>query len=71
LEWQGEGVNEVGYSTKLGEIVIKINPQFYRPAEVDTLLGDCTKAHRELGWEPRITFEDMVKEMITYDLATV
>jgi GDPmannose 4,6-dehydratase len=71
LEWRGEGVNEIGYSHKLGKTVIAINPQFYRPAEVDTLLGDCTKAYRELGWEPRIGFEDLVKEMITYDLATV
>jgi GDPmannose 4,6-dehydratase len=71
LEWRGEGVNETGYSTKLDKTVIVINPEFYRPAEVDTLLGDCTKAYWELGWEPRITFEDMVKEMITYDLATV
>lgn len=71
LEWQGEGVDEIGYSKTLDRVIIKINPQFYRPAEVDTLLGDCTKAYRELGWEPRILFEDMVKEMINYDLATV
>lgn len=71
LEWQGEGVDESGYSKKLGKTIIKINPQFYRPAEVDTLLGDCTKAYWQLGWEPRISFEDMVKEMLAYDLATV
>ncbi len=71
LEWQGEGVDETGYSKTLDRVIIKINPQFYRPAEVDTLLGDCTKAYRELSWEPRILFEDMVKEMINYDLATV
>jgi GDPmannose 4,6-dehydratase len=71
LEWRGEGVDEIGFSKTLRKTIISINPQFYRPAEVDTLLGDCTKAYGELGWEPRISFEDMVKEMITYDLATV
>lgn len=71
LEWRGEGVDEIGFSKTLDKTIISINPQFYRPAEVDTLLGDCTKAYRELNWEPRIPFEDMVKEMITYDLATV
>jgi GDPmannose 4,6-dehydratase len=71
LEWRGEGVDEIGFSRTLDKTIISINPQFYRPAEVDTLLGDCTKAYRELNWEPRISFEDMVKEMITYDLATV
>jgi GDPmannose 4,6-dehydratase len=71
LEWRGEGVDEIGYSKTLDRCIIKINPQFYRPAEVDTLLGDCTKAYRDLSWEPRILFEDMVKEMINYDLATV
>jgi GDPmannose 4,6-dehydratase len=71
LEWRGEGVDEIGYSKTLDRVIIKINPQFYRPAEVDTLLGDCTKAYRDLSWEPRILFEDMVKEMINYDLATV
>jgi len=71
LEWRGEGVNEIGFSKTLDKTVISINPEFYRPAEVDTLLGDCTKAYWQLGWEPKIAFEDMVKEMITYDLATV
>lgn len=71
LEWSGSGVQEVGYSKTLGRTIIQINPQYYRPAEVDTLLGDCSKAAKELGWEPQIPFDSMIREMINYDLATV
>lgn len=71
LEWKGEGIDETGYSTKLGKTVIKINPTYYRPAEVDTLLGDAYKAYWELKWKPTISFEKLIKEMIDYDLLTV
>lgn len=71
LVWQGEGLKEIGYSTRLGRPVIKIDPQYYRPAEVDTLLGDSTKAHQELGWNPCITFEQLIEEMICYDMDTI
>jgi len=61
----------VGFSKKLNKNVIVIDPEFYRPAEVDTLLGDASKARAELGWSPKINFESLVEEMIKYDLETV
>jgi GDPmannose 4,6-dehydratase len=64
--WSGEGLTEVCMAAS-GEVIIKINPQFYRPAEVDMLVADSTKAHRELGWHPKITFKELVKRMITHD----
>jgi len=66
LKWEGEGVNEVGHLD--GKIAIRIDPKYYRPTEVETLLGDATKAKEELNWSPKITFENLVKEMITSDL---
>jgi GDPmannose 4,6-dehydratase len=50
--------------------VIQINPEYYRPAEVDTLLGDASKAKQRLGWEPTTSLENLVEEMVAYDLAT-
>ena len=54
LKWEGKGENEVGYRVDNGEAVIKVDPRYYRPTEVDLLLGDSTKARQELGWEPKI-----------------
>ena len=68
LEWDGEGVDEVGYCRKLDQVVIRINPDFYRPAEVDSLLGDPTFAKRQLGWELKHNFEQLVTEMVAHDL---
>lgn len=68
LEWQGEKEGEVGFSRTLGRAIIQINPQFYRPAEVETLLGDPKKSATELQWIPRFSFEEMVQEMIDHDL---
>jgi len=65
IEWEGEGINEVGKCN--GKIVLKINPQFYRPVEVDALLGDYSKAKRDLGWEPKTTFKELVKMMVESD----
>jgi GDPmannose 4,6-dehydratase len=66
IHWEGQGVDEVG---KVGvEIVVKINPEFYRPAEVDVLIADATKAREVLGWTPKISFEELVKRMITNDI---
>ena len=67
IEWEGEGVHEIGRRKDNGKIVIKIDSSFYRPAEVENLLGDATKAHRKLGWKPRITIDNLVKEMIEED----
>lgn len=63
IEWSGSGVDEVGIDNKTGNVVIRINPKFYRPAEVETLLGDSTKAHKDLGWTCKHSFEDLVKDM--------
>lgn len=67
LSWQGEGLEEKGYDKK-GNLIIEVDPHFFRPAEVDVLLGDANKAKRRLGWEPENEFEDLVKMMIDYDL---
>lgn len=63
IVWQGDGVDEVGIDTKTNKVVVKINPKFYRPAEVETLLGDPTRAINELGWIRKRSFEDLVKDM--------
>tara|TARA_Y100000589_G_scaffold329678_1_gene376946 strand:+ start:1710 stop:2849 length:1140 start_codon:yes stop_codon:yes gene_type:complete len=67
--WEGEGLNEVGRRADTGEIVIKIDPRYFRPCEVDTLIGNPSKASRELGWEAQTTLEELVEEMIKDDLA--
>ena len=60
--WQGEGVEEIGCGATSGKILVKVNPAFYRPCEVDTLLGDCSKM-RSIGWTPEYSFKDLVKNM--------
>jgi GDPmannose 4,6-dehydratase len=66
IEWSGKGSKEVGFLG--GEEIIKINPRYFRPTEVETLLGDASKAKDKLNWLPKITFEKLVKEMIDEDL---
>ena len=69
LKWEGEGVNEKGINSKTGETLIEVAPEFFRPAEVETLCGDPTKAKTELNWNPRKTsFEELVKIMVKSDL---
>ena len=65
--WEGSGIDEVGRRADNGEIVIKIDPTYFRPSEVDLLLGDSSKAREKLGWEPQIKLEEMIKEMIEKD----
>ena len=65
--WEGNNTDEIGRREDTGEIVIKIDPRYYRPTEVDQLLGDSSKAKRVLGWEPKITLEEMINEMIIND----
>ena len=67
LRWKGEGADEQGIDAE-GRVIVSVDPRYFRPAEVETLLGDASKAHRELGWKPRITFVDLVSEMVTEDL---
>jgi GDPmannose 4,6-dehydratase len=67
IEWKGSGVDEVGIDTTSGKTVVAIDPNYFRPTEVELLLGDPTKARTELGWKPAVTFEELVKIMITAD----
>ena len=66
--WEGKGINEVGIRADTKEIVIRIDPRYFRPTEVDLLLGDSEKAKSKLGWSPKLTLDDMVEEMISNDL---
>ncbi len=69
LEWQGTGIEEKGISRVDGRVLVEVDPKYFRPAEVETLLGDPTKAKTELGWNPRKTsFEDLVKIMVRHDM---
>ncbi len=69
ITWEGEGEKEVGIRTDTGKIVIKIDPRYYRPCEVETLLGNPSKAAKELGWKAKIGLEELVSEMILEDLS--
>ncbi|WP_428482554.1 GDP-mannose 4,6-dehydratase [Pyruvatibacter mobilis] len=71
IEWSGIGVDEKGRDAKSGDILVEVNPQFFRPAEVNSLLGNPGKARDELGWEPKVTFTQLVSDMINSDLARV
>ena len=72
LRWEGEGVNEKGIDTATGKTLVEVDPKYFRPAEVDQLLGDPTKAKTKLGWNPRKTsFEDLVKIMVEHDMKFV
>lgn len=68
IEWKGKGVHEVGIDVKTGKEIIKIDSKYFRPAEVDLLLGDPTKAKNTLDWKPKYSFKDLVKEMVEFDL---
>ena len=78
LEFDGEGLDEVARvkrivggnapGVSIGDIIVRVDPRYFRPAEVETLLGDPSAAKNELGWEPEITVEEMCKEMIAFDL---
>jgi GDPmannose 4,6-dehydratase len=67
IRWDGEGLDEKGYDAG-GKCIVSIDTRYFRPTEVDTLLGDASKARQKLGWEPKITFEELVKEMVREDL---
>lgn len=71
IEWQGSGTSEVGVDAVTGKIIVAVDPQFFRPAEVETLLGDARKAHDKLGWKPKVSFEMLVKDMMQADLALI
>jgi len=70
IVWKGEGVNEVGYDKNTGRELIFVDEQYFRPSEVEELLGDSTKARKELGWKPKYSFDDLVSEMVEQDCKT-
>ena len=67
MQWEGSGLDELGRRSDTGAIVVRIDPRYFRPAEVDTLLGDPQKAHDKLGWKPTTTLEQLVTEMVSHD----
>jgi GDPmannose 4,6-dehydratase len=67
IQWKGEGINEIGYDLNTGRELIFISEKYFRPAEVDELLGDSTKARKELGWVPKHSFDELVSEMVEAD----
>ena len=69
LVWQGEGVDEKGLDARTGAVLVAVDPAYFRPTEVDLLLGDPSKAHRELGWKHTATLAELVSEMVKADLA--
>lgn len=71
IRWEGEGVNEKGYDEKTGKLLVDVNPEFYRPAEVEFLWGDSTKAEKELGWKRKVDFKALVSMMMDSDLKTI
>jgi GDPmannose 4,6-dehydratase len=68
VEWQGSGIDEVGINKATGDVIVQVDPRYFRPTEVETLLGDPSKAKEKLGWVPTTSFEDMVQEMIEKDI---
>ena len=69
IEWHGTGVEETGVDRKSGKTLVRIDPTYFRPTEVDLLIGDASKARQKLGWAPKISFAQLVKEMVAGDLA--
>ena len=67
IEWKGEGVNEIGRRIDTGDRVIRIDPRYFRPSEVETLLGDPSKAHKKLGWAPKTNLQELISEMVISD----
>ena len=68
IEWSGSGVHEVGKNAATGDVLVRIDPRYFRPTEVELLCGDATKAKNILGWEPTVTFHELVKIMMDADI---
>lgn len=71
IVWQGKGIEEKGYNQKTGKCLVEINPRYFRPTEVDILIGDYSKAKKELGWKPKTKFEDIIKIMVKSDFDSI
>jgi len=68
IVWEGKGVDEKGIDSKTGKVLVKVDPEFFRPAEVHQLVGDASKARKELGWKPEVSFEELIEMMVEADL---
>ena len=68
IDWRGVGVDEKGICRRTGEILVEVDPAYFRPLEVDYLVGDATKAYRQLGWQPQISFTEMIESMVSVDM---
>ena len=64
IKWVGENENEVGINSKTNEILVKVDEKYYRPIEIDTLIGDYSKAYEKLGWSPSTSFDELIKKMV-------
>ena len=69
LEWSGEGESEIGVDIKTNRVLVKVSKEFFRPLDVENLLGDPKKAQSQLGWSRKIPFHDMIKEMVEEDIS--
>jgi len=68
IEWKGEGVDEKGYDSRTGALRVAVDPRFFRPAEVDLIVGDATKAITRLGWSPKVSARELAREMVSADV---
>jgi GDPmannose 4,6-dehydratase len=71
LRWEGSGVSEKGICTATGKVLVEVDPRYFRPTEVDVLVGDASKARKHLAWAPQCGFKQLVKEMVCQDLEAV
>ncbi len=71
LEWSGEGINEKGIDTDTGRILVEVDPKFFRPSEVNLMLGDSSKAERILGWKRHVTFRELIRRMVKHDIESL
>ncbi len=71
IEWSGKGLDEIGRDARTGQPLVAVDPRYFRPTEVEQLIGDPSKAHQKLGWRHEVGFEELVREMVASDLETV
>lgn len=71
IRWEGQGVNERGFDIATGKCIVQVDPRYFRPTDVETLLGDASKVRQKLSWTPKITFQELVSEMVRSDLQSV
>ena len=69
ITWKGQGINEIGYDSQTGKELVFVDPQYFRPTEVNTLIGDASKAHTVLGWKPKTTFTQLVNELVDHEIS--